>query len=124
MLIDARKGLVMFQKVDVPVLGIFENMSYFTPPDLPDRKYYIFGQGGGKRVADELGVEFLGEVPIDPRVVEGGDSGKPIVVSAPDSPAAKAFRTLAGTVARRLAVLAERATPLADANITWISDSA
>ena len=59
-LIDARKGLQMFDKVGVPILGIIENMSYFTPPDLPDRKYYIFGQGGGERVAKELGVEFLG----------------------------------------------------------------
>ena len=71
-LIDARKGLKMFEKVNVPVLGIIENMSYFTPPDLPDRRYYIFGRGGGKRTAEELGVDFLGEVPIDPRVVEGG----------------------------------------------------
>ena len=72
----------------MPVLGIVENMSYFTPPDLPDRKYYIFGKGGGARVAQELGVDFLGEVPIDPRVVEGGDQGKPILAYAPDSPAA------------------------------------
>ena len=78
--LDARKGLKMFEKVAVPVLGVVENMSYFVPPDLPDRRYYIFGKGGGKRVADELGVDFLGEVPIDPRVVEGGDLGKPIVV--------------------------------------------
>ena len=64
-LIDARKGLKMFQAVEVPVLGILENMSYFTPPDLPDRKYHIFGEGGGRRTADELGVPFLGEVPIE-----------------------------------------------------------
>ncbi len=120
-LIDARKGLAMFQKVNVPVLGIIENMSYFTPPDLPDRKYYIFGCGGGKRVAEELGVEFLGEVPIDPRVVEEGDRGRPIVIAAPESPAAQAFRSLAGNVARRLAVLASSEPPLADANITWVS---
>ena len=99
-LIDARKGLLMFEKVQVPVLGIVENMSYFTPPDLPDRKYYIFGQGGGRRIASELGVEFLGEVPIDPRVVEGGDKGRPIVLDAPDAPAALAFREIAGKVAR------------------------
>jgi hypothetical protein len=77
-LIDARKGLKMFEKVQVPVLGIIENMSYFTPPDLPDRKYYLFGRGGGERVAAELSVPFLGEVPIDPRVVDGGDRGRPI----------------------------------------------
>ncbi len=120
--IDAKKGLTMFEKVDVPVLGIVENMSYFVPPDLPDRKYYIFGEGGGKRVADELGVPFLVEVPIDPRVVEGGDQGRPIIEHAPDADAADAFRELAGTVARRLATLASRAPAIADANITWVAD--
>jgi ATP-binding protein involved in chromosome partitioning len=121
-LIDARKSLRMFEKVNVPVLGIVENMSYFVPPDLPDRKYYIFGQGGGKRTADELGVDFLGEIPIDPQVVEGGDAGKPIVTHAPDSAAAGAFREVAGSVARKLAIIASRTPPIADANITW-SDS-
>jgi ATP-binding protein involved in chromosome partitioning len=120
-LIDARKGLLMFEKVQVPVLGVVENMSYFTPPDLPDRKYYLFGQGGGRRIASELGVEFLGEVPIDPRVVEGGDKGRPILLDAPDAPAAQAFRAIAGRVARRLAVLSEAAPPVADGNITWVS---
>jgi ATP-binding protein involved in chromosome partitioning len=120
-LIDARKGLTMFETVQVPVLGIIENMSYFVPPDLPDRKYYLFGEGGGARTAAELGVDFLGEVPIDPRIVEGGDAGRPILVEAPDSPAALAFRHLAGKVARRLAVLAESSPPIADANITWVS---
>ena len=117
-LIDARKGLAMFEKVQVPVLGIIENMSYFTPPDLPDRKYYIFGNGGGKRTADEIGVDFLGEIPIDSRIVEGGDAGKPIVVDAPDSLPAIAFTELAGTVARKLAVLSETGPAIADANIT------
>ena len=120
-LIDARKGLKMFQSVEVPVLGIIENMSYFTPPDLPDRKYYIFGKGGGQRTAEELGVPFLGEIPIDPRIVEGGDAGVPIVVQVADSAAAKVFRELAGTVARKLAVLADRTPAIADANITWVT---
>jgi ATP-binding protein involved in chromosome partitioning len=120
-LIDARKGLAMFDKVQVPVLGIVENMSYFTPPELPDKKYYIFGEGGGRRTAEEIGVDFLGEVPIDPRVVEGGDKGRPIVTDAPDSEAARAFVDIAGRVARKLAVLAEGAPPIADANITWVS---
>jgi len=119
--LDARKGLKMFEKVAVPVLGVVENMSYFVPPDLPDRRYYIFGKGGGMRVADELGVDFLGEVPIDPRVVEGGDLGKPIVVFAPESEAAQAFRRIAGEVARRLALLAARTPAVADANITWVA---
>jgi len=122
-LIDARKGLKMFETVQVPVLGIVENMSYFVPPDLPDRKYYLFGEGGGKRTAEELGVDFLGEVPIDPRIVEGGDAGRPILVEAPDSPAAQAFRHLAGKVARSLVVLAESAPPIADPNITWATSS-
>jgi ATP-binding protein involved in chromosome partitioning len=118
-LIDARKGLHMFEKVQVPVLGIVENMSYFTPPDLPDRKYYLFGEGGGRRVAEELGIDLLAEVPIDPRVVEGGDKGRPILLEAPDSLAARAFREIAGSVARKLAVLADATPRIADSNITW-----
>jgi ATP-binding protein involved in chromosome partitioning len=120
-LIDARKGLAMFEKVQVPVLGIVENMSYFSPPDLPDRKYRIFGEGGGKRTAAELGVDFLGEIPIDPRIVSGGDAGRPIVVDAPDSEAARIFGEIAGQIARKLAVLAEKTPPIADANITWVN---
>jgi ATP-binding protein involved in chromosome partitioning len=99
-------------------------MSYFTPPDLPDRRYRIFGEGGGLRVAQELGVDFLGELPIDPRIVEGGDRGVPIFVGAPDSEAARRFRELAGQIARKLAVLAERTPAVADANITWVSEPA
>jgi ATP-binding protein involved in chromosome partitioning len=120
-LIDARKGLSMFEKVSVPVLGIVENMSFFAPPDLPDRKYYLFGKGGGARVAGELGVDFLGEVPIDPRVVEGGDQGKPILAYAPDSPPAVALREITAKIVRKLAVLGEKSPKIADANITWIS---
>jgi ATP-binding protein involved in chromosome partitioning len=119
-LVDARKGLRMFEKVEVPVLGVVENMSYFTPPELPEKKYYIFGEGGGKRIADELGVDFLGEVPIDPRVVEGGDKGRPIVVHEPSSQAAIAFQNLTATVVRKLAVLGAQDSMVADANITWV----
>jgi len=120
-LIDARKGLQMFEKVGVPILGIVENMSYFTPPELPDKKYYIFGQGGGERVARELGVDFLGEIPIDPRIATDGDLGKPIVVSAPDSPSAQALRKIAGDVVRKVAMLSVKHPPVADANITWVT---
>jgi len=120
-LIDARKGLKMFESVQVPVLGIVENMSYFTPPDLPDRKYHIFGEGGGRRIAAEIGVDFLAEIPLDPRVVACGDTGKPIVLDAPESPTAAVFRELAGLVARRLSVLSKSAPPIADANISWVS---
>ncbi|MCR9097709.1 MAG: Mrp/NBP35 family ATP-binding protein [bacterium] len=120
-LIDARKGLQMFEKVGVPILGIVENMSYFTPSELPDKKYYIFGQGGGERVAKELGVDFLGEVPIDPRIAENGDVGQPIVVSEPDSPSSAALRRISGEVARKVAMLAVQNPPIADANITWVN---
>jgi ATP-binding protein involved in chromosome partitioning len=111
----------MFEKVSVPVLGIVENMSYFVPPDLPDRKYWIFGKGGGARVAQELGVDFLGEVPIDSRVVEGGDIGRPILAYAPDAPAATALRAISAKIVRKLAVLAESTPKIADANISWVS---
>ena len=120
-LIDARKGLQMFNKVNVPVLGIIENMSYFTPPELPDKKYYLFGRDGGKRVADELEVEFLGEVPIDTHMADYGDRGEPIVVVAPDSPTANAFTEISGTVVRRIATLSMNSPAPAEANITWVS---
>jgi ATP-binding protein involved in chromosome partitioning len=119
-LIDARKGLQMFEKVGVPILGIVENMSFFTPSDQPDRKYYLFGKGGGERVAKELGVDFLGEVPIDPRIAEDGDVGKPIVVSQPDSPSSVALRAISGQIVRKIAVLAIKNPPIADANISWV----
>jgi ATP-binding protein involved in chromosome partitioning len=120
-LIDARKGLQMFNKVSVPVLGIVENMSYFTPPELPDKQYYLFGKDGGKRVAKELGVEFLGEVPIDPHMADYGDRGEPIIVVSPHSPTATAFKNISNTVVRRLATLSVQAPSPADANITWVT---
>ncbi len=117
--VDARRGLSMFQKVDVPVIGVIENMSYFTPPELPDKKYYLFGQGGGQRIADTLGVDFLGEVPIDPRVAESGDRGRPIVVDHPESDTAKAFSNIAQEVANRVEKLAKPSISILDSNITW-----
>lgn len=83
-LIDARKGLKMFEKVNVPVFGIIENMSYFIAPDTGNR-YDIFGAGGGEKLASELKTNFLGGIPIDTRIRESGDNGTPIVYSIPDS---------------------------------------
>ncbi|MCW8811386.1 MAG: iron-sulfur cluster carrier protein ApbC [Ignavibacteriaceae bacterium] len=83
-LIDARKALKMFERVNVPVLGLIENMSYFIAPDTKT-KYDIFGSGGGERVSKELGVPFLGGIPINTRIREGGDKGIPIVFDIPDS---------------------------------------
>ena len=100
-LIDARKGLEMFRQVRVPVLGIVENMSYFVGDD--GKRYDIFRSGGGKKLAAEAGVPLLGEVPIDPRVAECGDTGDPIVHKYPDSPVAKAYVALANTVVDGLA---------------------
>ena len=101
-LIDARKGLAMFRKVNVPVLGIVENMSYFICRHCGEREE-IFGHGGGKKTAGMLGVPFLGEVPIDPKVVVGGDSGEPIVILEPASPAAQAFVDIARQVTEQIA---------------------
>ncbi|HVR41614.1 MAG TPA: Mrp/NBP35 family ATP-binding protein [Thermoanaerobaculia bacterium] len=100
-LIDARKGLAMFRKVNVPVLGIIENMSYFICNHCGEREE-IFGHGGGKKTAEMLGVPFLGEIPIDPKVVVGGDSGEPIVVAEPSAVASQAFRELARQIVRQV----------------------
>lgn len=100
-LIDARKGLEMFKQVRVPVLGIVENMSYFVGED--GKRYEIFRHGGGRKLAGEAGVPFLGEIPIDPRVAECGDAGDPIVHKHPDSPVGKAYHDLAQVVADELA---------------------
>ena len=96
-LLDARKGLNMFRKVDVPVLGIIENMSYFTCPHCGERSE-IFSHGGAKKVAEELGMEFLGEIPLDMAIRETSDSGQPITVSRPDSEHAEAYRKIAARV--------------------------
>ncbi len=93
-LIDARKGLNMFRRVDVPVLGIVENMSYFICPSCGTRSD-IFGHGGAKAEAERLGVAFLGEVPLHMEIREKSDAGQPVVVSDPDSPYAKAYRDIA-----------------------------
>jgi ATP-binding protein involved in chromosome partitioning len=100
-LIDARKGLNMFRKVDVPLLGIVENMSYFVAPDT-GKRYDIFGHGGARREAERLGVPFLGEVPLEMEIRETSDSGRPVVVSAPDGPQARAYRDIARRIRERL----------------------
>ena len=105
-LLDSRKGLKMFQQLGVSVLGIVENMSYFVPPDMPDKKYYIFGSGGGERTAQELEVPFLGEVPLEMPVREGGDSGIPIVVGAPGSVSAQELRGITQKIAARVSIAA------------------
>jgi ATP-binding protein involved in chromosome partitioning len=100
-LIDARKGLNMFKKVDVPLLGIVENMSYFIAPDT-GKRYDIFGHGGAKREAERLDVTFLGEVPLEMQIRETSDSGEPVVVSKPDGAEAKIYRDIATKVWQRV----------------------
>jgi ATP-binding protein involved in chromosome partitioning len=108
-LIDARKGVGLFRlpSVNVPVLGIVENMAWFTPAELPESKYYIFGKGGARALADELQVPFLAEVPLVQSIREAGDVGRPAVLQG-DTPAARAFSELCGAFQQRLAAL-ERA---------------
>jgi len=105
-LLDSRKGLKMFQQLKVPVLGIVENMSYFIPPDMPDRHYDIFGSGGGEKTAKELGVPMLGCVPIEIHLREGGDVGVPVVIGEPDSASAKALRDIAQRIAGKVSMAA------------------
>jgi ATP-binding protein involved in chromosome partitioning len=94
---DALRGARMFERVAVPVLGIVENMSYFECPHC-GKPAALFGSGGGQRLADELALPLLAQIPMDPRVMEGGDTGRPIVVAQPDSAAAQALTRLSGRV--------------------------
>ena len=100
-LIDARKGLNMFRKVAVPVLGIVENMSYFLCPNCGERSE-IFGHGGAREEAEKLGVPFLGEVPLHLDIRTTSDSGHPIVVAQPDSPHSQVYKNIAGRVWKQL----------------------
>ena len=109
-LIDARKGLNMFRKTEVPVLGIVENMSVFICPNCGHASH-IFGHGGARETAKELGCDFLGEIPLVPSIRETSDAGTPIVVTAPSSPEAQAFIALAQIVAEKLVLGTARAAP-------------
>jgi ATP-binding protein involved in chromosome partitioning len=100
-LLDARKGLNMFRKVEVPILGLIENMSYYVCPHCGHRDN-IFDHGGARRTAEELGAEFLGEIPLDLKIRETSDGGHPIVAALPDSPHAQAYRTLASRLWEKL----------------------
>jgi len=101
---DARKGVAMFKKVNVPVLGMIENMAYFTPPELPDKKYYIFGQSGARKLAEKMGTTFLGEIPIEQGLRESGDNGKPIVLDEISSPSSQAFVEISNRVAQQISI--------------------
>ncbi|TDQ78856.1 ATP-binding protein involved in chromosome partitioning [Dongia mobilis] len=109
-LLDAKKGLNMFRKVDVPVLGLIENMSYFSCPNCGHRSE-IFAHGGARREAEKAGVEFLGEIPLDIQIRETSDAGKPIVASEPTSAHALAYGEIAAKIWRKLDTAPQRAAP-------------
>ena len=102
-LADARKGLRMFEKVQVPLMGVIENMSYFVAPDT-GTSYDIFSRGGGKKVAEEMNVPFLGEIPLTVETREGGDEGTPVVIRNQDDPQAESFRSVARNVAAQVSI--------------------
>jgi ATP-binding protein involved in chromosome partitioning len=101
---DALKAVGMFEKLNVPVFGIIENMSYFVCPHCGERTE-IFGHGGAQEAADELGLDFLGEIPLHTAIRAGGDKGEPVIVADPDAPQSQAFRRIAERVAAKLSVL-------------------
>jgi ATP-binding protein involved in chromosome partitioning len=105
-LADARKAVAMFklESIRIPVIGVVENMAYFTPAELPENKYYIFGRDGGKHLAEEYNVAFLGEIPLVQAIREGGDQGVPAVLEE-NTPSAEAFEQLAREVARNIVII-------------------
>jgi ATP-binding protein involved in chromosome partitioning len=105
---DVAKGMAMFKQLEVPVIGVVENMSYFICPTC-STEHELFGHGGGQRIADAFDVPLLGRVPLQPSVRSGGDEGQPVVMADPDSPAAQAIVAVAGEVARQVSVLAFQA---------------
>ena len=105
-LADAKKAIAMFgqAQLNVPIIGLVENMSYFTPAELPDHKYYIFGKEGGKRLAEEYDLTFLGQIPIVQSIREGGDMGIPAMMGD-DAISRKAFEDFAALTARSISVV-------------------
>jgi ATP-binding protein involved in chromosome partitioning len=104
-LADARKAISFFnmETVKIPILGIVENMAYFTPEELPDNKYYIFGKDGGKKLAEEYNLAFIGEIPLVQNIREGGDMGIPAVLEE-NTVSSNAFESIASNIARNIVV--------------------
>jgi ATP-binding protein involved in chromosome partitioning len=108
---DARKGVAMFKKVNVPVLGMVENMAYFIPEDMPDKKYHIFGKHGVRNLAERMGTNFLGEIPLEQKVRESSDVGKPIVLGDMETKSAQKFVELSNNVIQQLAIRNQEQDP-------------
>ncbi len=109
-LLDVRKALAMFRRMNVPLLGVVENMSYFVCPHCGE-KTSIFGEGGGERIAAEIGAPLLGRIPLDPETRVSGDEGVPIIIRKPNSPQAEAFSKLGAAVAARVSALSDLKLP-------------
>ena len=118
-LADARKGISMFmgEKINVPVLGLVENMSWFTPAELPENKYFLFGKEGGKRLANELNIPLLGQIPIVQSICEGGDNGEPVALN-PDSMTGQAFHKLAENIVKQIDYRNEHLDPTKRVTVT------
>lgn len=101
-LADVRRGANMFRKLNVPLLGLIENMAYFEPPCGCNKRHYIFGEGGAKKTAEIMNIDFLGEIPIDQTIRELCDAGKPSVAAKPDSPSSHIYRNIAQTILNKL----------------------
>ncbi len=117
-LADARKGVAMFrqEQINVPVLGVVENMSFFTPEDMPEKKYYIFGKQGGKRMAEEMNVPLLGEIPIDEKIMQGGESGRPQALDW-NSKTGRAFREIAANIVKQIEIRNQNQNPTSTVKI-------
>jgi ATP-binding protein involved in chromosome partitioning len=103
----ASKAIGMFTKLNVPLIGVIENMSYFICPKCSD-KHYIFGEGGARRISEKFNMQFLGEIPLHSGIMEGSDKGKPVIITSPDSPSANAIRSAAKNVAAQCSILAAK----------------
>jgi len=103
----AVKAIGMFNKLNVPIIGVVENMSSFVCPNCNDN-HYIFGQGGAKKISEKFNIPFIGEIPLNPGIMEGSDKGKPVVITAPESPSAEAFRISAKNIAAQCSILAAK----------------
>jgi ATP-binding protein involved in chromosome partitioning len=119
-LADAKKGVGMFQlpSINVPVLGIVENMAYFSPPDEPEKRYYIFGKDGAKKLAEELEVPLLGEIPLVQSICESGDLGRPAVLQE-NTPQALAYMEMARKVAQQVSIQNAKVSQVKVAEIKW-----
>ena len=103
----AVKAIGMFEKLNVPIIGVVENMSHFICPNCSD-KHYIFGDGGAKKISEQFNIPFLGEIPLNAGIMSGSDLGKPIMITSPDSPSADAFKTAAKNIAGQCSIIASR----------------